>query len=428
MNTKKRYTLFFWLAIALILVLNLLLWIYLNQVEVKFASNLKERLVVENRSISRTLNDNYLSKIIPGESNSLEYISILQSLENIRSEDSLQSILILDPDGKILVSSPEILSLQNEFIRSDSTLYGQALLGNFVTSDMQQIAGERFMSSYGPVFDVFGMITGIQIVEAKATYFSTIETLRNQLLLFSIINFMVITIIAFILFRMIARTIQFQARIKDQEHLAQLGEMSANVAHEIRNPLGIIEGSNELIRKKYGRKDDEIFDYIPIEVKRLTGIINTFLTFARTPKVHKKPFKLNDILSRLKVGLRKKKDINIIFPEAEKDMFINSDKNLLEQAILNILLNATEAVEGGATITVSVEQLKNNIMISIHNNGPAIPADIMEQIFKPFFTTKEQGTGLGLAITRRTIELLGGSISVKSGPSEGTTFTLDLPQ
>lgn len=427
MNNKRRYTFFFWLAIAVILTLNLLLWIYLNQVESKFTSSLQERLLVENRLISRIINDEYISMIIPGEKNSLEYVSILQTMEDIRRQDSLQSILILDPAGGILVSSPEIISLQNESIRSDNSLYAQALQGNFVTSDIQQIENEQFMSSYGPVYDIFGMVIGVQIVEAKATYFTTIENLRNQLLLFSIINFVVITIIAFLLFRMINKAIKFQSMIKDQEHLAQLGTMGASVAHEIRNPLGIIEGSNELIRKKYGKRDDEIFNYIPSETKRLSNIIDSFLTFARSPKVNKKQFNIADLLSRLKVGINKRNDIEIEFPELKEDLSINSDENLLEQAILNILLNAIEAVEKKSIITMRIQTFKNNINFMIHNNGPAIPPEIMEQIFTPFFTTKEQGTGLGLAITKRTIDILGGSISVESSQNDGTTFTVSLP-
>jgi len=428
MNNKNRYTIFFWLAIGIILTLNLLLWIYLNQVESKFASNLQERLMVENRSVSRNINGEYLSMIIPGETNSLEYISILQIMEDIRRQDSLQSIIILDPDGSILVSSPEIIGLQSESIQPDNNLYAFALEGSFVTSAIQQIENEQFMSSYGPIYDIYGTIIGVQIVEAKATYFKTMQKLKNQLLLFSILNIIVITIIALVLFRMINKTIKFQAMMKDQEHLAQLGTMGASVAHEIRNPLGIIEGSNELIRKKYGKKDDEIFDYIPSETRRLSNIIDSFLTFARSPKINKKPFKMDDLISRLKVGTNEKKDIKINFPELKDNMSIYSDEGLLEQAILNVLKNAIEATGEKATITFEINSLKNNVNFTIHNDGPLITTETMNKIFKPFFTTKEQGTGLGLAITKRTIDLLGGTITAESNHRDGTTFTISLPK
>ena len=427
MNEKQRYTLIFWLAVCVILVLNLLLWIYLNQVESKFASNLQDKLLAENRFISRSINDEYLLRIIPGQTNSIEYISILQTLENIRREDSLQSVLILDPDGKILVSSPEIIHLQNESIRSDNHLYRQALDGNFVTSEIQQIDNERFMSSYGPVTDVFGITIGVQIVEAKATYFKAMKNLKSQLVLYSVITIIVIAIIALFLFRMTNKAITYQALIKDKEHLTQLGTMSASVAHELRNPLGIIEGSNELIRKKYGNKDDEIFDYIPAETKRLSGIIDAFLSFARSPKVQKKDFPLSDLLSRLKVGLYNKKNVTVHFPEIEKDLIINSDEALLEQAILNILLNAIEAADNNSDINFSLRSQKENILFLVQNQGPVISKETIKEIFKPFFTTKEQGTGLGLAISKRSIELLGGTIRAESDKINGTTFEISIP-
>jgi signal transduction histidine kinase/heme exporter protein D len=428
MHNKRHYAFFFWLAIGIILILNLLLWIYLNQVESKFESNLQERLLSENRFISRVINDETLSMIIPGETNSIEYISILQTLESIRREDSLQSVLIMDRDGSILVASPEIISFQKESLRSDNALYTKAFEGGFITSEIQQIADEQFMSSYGPVYDIYGTVIAVQIIEAKATYFATIDTLRSQLILFSIINFIVITLIAFFLFRMINRAIRFQALIKDQEHLAQLGTMGASVAHELRNPLGIIEGSNELIRKKYGNKDDEIFDYIPAETKRLTNIINSFLLFARSPKVNKKRFNVGDLLARLKVGLENKKGIRIDFTEIKNGLYIYSDSDLLEQAILNILSNAVDAVEDQSAIQFRIDSQKDKIIFSIQNKGPLIPPETKDKIFQPFFTTKEQGTGLGLAISKRTIELLDGTIDVESNLNEGTTFKIILPK
>ena len=109
MKNKKRYSFFFWLAISIILILNLLLWLYLNQVEERFSSNLKTRLLIENRSIARIINDEYLSAIVPGETNSLEYISLLQTLDDIRLQDSLQSILILTKDLGSIFSFSSII-------------------------------------------------------------------------------------------------------------------------------------------------------------------------------------------------------------------------------------------------------------------------------------------------------------------------------
>lgn len=428
MKNKKTYSIFFWLAISLIVILNLLLWLYLNQVEEKFAANLKTRLLIENRSISRIINDDYLSAIIPGETNSLEYISLLQTLDDIRSQDSLQSIIIFTPEGEILISSPELIGVQKESIHTDRAYFIAATNGAYSTTNIQKIANEKFMSAYGPVTDIYNRSLGVLVIEVKATYFITIDNLRHQLILFSIINLSVIAIIALFLFRMINRAIQFQATIKDQEHLAQLGTMGASVAHEIRNPLGIIEGTNELIRKKYGTNNDEIFDYIPNEINRLSEIIENFLAFARTPKVNIKSFKLAHLVSRLKLAISYEKKADIRFNIEDDKLEILSDENLLEQALLNILINAVEAVGSDGEINVSVLSLKNEIQIKIQNSGPIIKQETLSQIFQPFFTTKEKGTGLGLAISKRIIELLKGEIMGESNGTAGTTFTILLPK
>ncbi|MCB0282970.1 MAG: hypothetical protein KDF60_10355, partial [Calditrichaeota bacterium] len=257
-TSERKYTVFFWLGIIIILALNLLLWLYVNQVEDRFANELKVRLISSNRYIGRIIDNELLNRIIPGERNSLEYISIQQQIETIRRQDTLQSILLLSADGSILVSSPELLSIQKEVSRRTNSNFITALNGRFNASDPEQINESWYMSAYGPILDLDGFVAGVQIVEAKAAYFSTLDQLRNSLIIFSIINIIVISAIAVFLFRQINKSLQYSVTLRDQEHLVQLGTMAASVAHEIRNPLGIISGSNELIKKKYGKNNDEI--------------------------------------------------------------------------------------------------------------------------------------------------------------------------
>lgn len=426
-NSKTQYTIFFWIGIVLILVLNLLLWIYVNQVEEKFTSNLSTRLTSTNKSLARLIDDEFLELVIPGETNSLEYFTIREILEEIRQQDSLQSVLLLSSQGEILVASPEILRLQKEINLTNNPFFDRAKKGFYETSGLEQFSGEWFMSSYGNVKDIDGRVVAILIIEAKATYFETIQNLRNQLFLFSLINFLVITIIAVFLFRMIDRAFKYQATIKDHEHLIQLGTMGATVAHEIRNPLGIIEGSNELIKKKYGRPDDEIFEYIPSEIKRLTTIIDGFLNFARTPNIKITNFPIAQLIDRIKVGISPPNTLIIKNDGPENELILTTDEDLLEQAFLNIIKNAVEAGGENATVVFEVSELKNKIQFSIKDSGPGMEKDELDKIFQPFFTTKEKGTGLGLAITKRLIEMLDGQIIVKSVVGEGSEFLITLP-
>jgi signal transduction histidine kinase len=426
-NTKTRYTFFFWIGIVLILGLNLLLWVYVNQVEKEFATSLSTRLTSTNKSLARQIDEELLGLIIPGERNTLEYFSIYENIDIVRQQDSLQSILILSLNGEILVASPEILSVQKEISHTENVFFIKAKEAKYNTTPPELISGEWFMSSYGPIVDIDGQVVGILVIEAKATYFETLQELRNRLILFSLINFLVIAIIAIFLFRLIDRAFKYQATIKDHEHLVQLGTMAASVAHEIRNPLGIIEGSNELIKKKYGQHDDEIFEYIPGEIKRLTEIIENFLNFARTPKINKSPFPIDQILTRIKIGINPPSKLTIENDGLSAEFLLFTDYNLLEQALLNIIKNAFEAAGAKKAVILKIQRQKGNIKFYIKDNGPGITETELEKIFQPFFTTKERGTGLGLAITKRIIELLDGQIAVKSVMGEGTEFIITLP-
>lgn len=426
-TTKSTYTLIFWIAILFILSLNILLWLYVNQAEKRFADELKTRLLSTNRYISRLIDEELLAAIIPGQKNSLEYITVLQQLESIRRQDSLQSILLLTPDGNILVASPEILSIQKESSRQNNSFFNAASGGNFSTTNAEQVENEWFMSSYGPVTDLDGFVNAVLIIEAKAAYFSTMEQLRNSLAVFSLINLLVIILIAYFLFRFINRTLKYQGTLKDQEHLVQLGTMAATVAHEIRNPLSIIEGSNELIRKKYAKTDDEIFNYIPAETERLNQLIENFLTFSKTPAVHISEFLVKSLFDRMLVGIDSKSAIKIDIDQDLQSTQIRTDENLLEQAILNLLKNAISVSKDSAEIALSAYTRKSYVFIEVKDMGPGIDTAIENDIFKPFFTTREKGTGLGLAITKRIAELLGGSISFKSN-NQGTAFLIKIPQ
>jgi signal transduction histidine kinase len=426
-NNKSFFKYIFWIAFGIILFLNLLLWSYLNNIEKELNRSLKLNLISENRSVSRLLDIDLLLMIIPGERNSIAYISLLQNLEEIRKQDELQSVSIISLDSEILVSSPEALTTQKKTSKSESDYFRNATNGIIGTSPIETINEEKFITSYGPVMDIDESVVAVLVIEAKATYFETMGTLRNRFLLYSLLTISAIVAIALILLKLINRTIQYQNTIRDQQHLAQLGTLGATVAHEIRNPLGIIEGSNELIKKKYGNPADEIFNYIPAEIKRLTEIIESFLNFARTPSLKISVFSLENLLSRIKIGIPKNKIESTLFFYKE-NLELKSDYNLLEQALLNVIINAIEVGIENKLVKIVITKEGKNIIFRVSDSGPGIEKNMLDNIFNPFFTTKEKGTGLGLAATKRIIELLKGDISVETAINSGTTFIIKIPQ
>ena len=216
------------------------------------------------------------------------------------------------------------------------------------------------------------------------------------------------------------------------EHLSTLGEMVAGISHEIRNPLGIIRSSSELLKKKMAGRDpsSSIPDIIIEESVRLNNIITDFLNFAKPKSPYLTACHIENVLE---------KNINFLAPQIKKEGYIikkhydndlpeiNADADMLYQAFLNILINAMQAMSEGGTIYVKVSAGDNTVTIVFEDEGEGIPKDIMEKIWDPFFTTKAKGTGLGLGIVKNIIESHNGSVSIDNKPVAGTRVEVILP-
>jgi two-component system NtrC family sensor kinase len=219
-----------------------------------------------------------------------------------------------------------------------------------------------------------------------------------------------------------------------QDKLASIGRLSAGVAHEINNPLTTILTTAMLIQEDIDPKNPmyEELEIITNETLRCRKIVASLLDFARQTKPAKKHHNINDIIAEC-VGLTRKqaefKDVQILKALSEKVPKLLLDKEQIQQALINLILNATDATDPGGKITVSTALSPGNqfVNIKVSDTGKGIAAEVVDKIFEPFFTTREIGTGLGLAITHGIIGRHGGDIRVQSRPGQGTTFTIRLP-
>jgi len=226
--------------------------------------------------------------------------------------------------------------------------------------------------------------------------------------------------------------LRLKERLAHAERLSLMGEMAAGISHEIRNPLGIIRSSAELLKKKIAEKDPQnsFPDIIIEEASRLNRIITDFINFA-------KPREPNMTLCRLEEII----DKNIAFLEAQnkekgyiiKKNFQNhmpeimADSTMLYQSFLNILINAMQSMPDGGRILVEVSSNDHWVTVHFDDEGQGIPSEILDKIWDPFFTTKDQGTGLGLGIVKNIIESHGGGIQIVNRPVCGTRVTIELP-
>jgi len=433
-DKSRSYIFFFWIGFLIVLFMNILVWLYLNQVESQFRNGLQERLQDSNqilgRLVSRYNQDINIETLLPGDRSSLAYFYFQQPLEDIRLQTHLQSIRLLSTHGEILIASPEQISQQKTSSVAQRAEFKAAMQGTTVVSAVEEYAGEKFMSAFTPIKNDDGFIVAVLVSEAKADYFTVLTQLRKRIFTFSLLSFVVILFTAFFLFRMIRRSMQYQVEIRDQEHLVQLGTMAATVAHELRNPLGIIGGAGDLIKKKYGRDDDdEIFRYISDEVQRLNRLIDDLLRISRTPQLQIAELNVEELAQRLTMSFDESDRKRLVVNIAPLKRTFHSDANLLEQALLNVLRNAAEATNNNERIYLSFTQASKKILqITLRDQGPGIPPEIQHKIFDPFFTTKEKGSGLGLAaITRRIVTHLQGEITLTSQPGQGTVVQILLP-
>jgi len=222
---------------------------------------------------------------------------------------------------------------------------------------------------------------------------------------------------------------ELQDRIKQQEKLAAVGNLAAGVAHEIRNPLSSIKGYATYFMNKFGpdTADREAARIMTQEVDRLNQVVSELLEFARPSDINPRPTDLNELVDRSLQFIRqdaKRKAIELDF-SASGSASASIDPDRFTQALLNLYLNAIQAMDSGGTLKVRIASADNGFLrLDVEDEGPGIPLEEQSRIFDPYFTTKKAGTGLGLAIVQKIVETHKGAVQVQSAPGRGTTFSL----
>ncbi len=240
---------------------------------------------------------------------------------------------------------------------------------------------------------------------------------------------------------------QAQADVRRAERLAALGQLSAGLAHEIRNPLGIIKGSAEMLSRKLETAQpvaSELAGFISTEVNRLNGLVSRFLDFARPSHLALGSVNLPAIVDRaLESAKNRYPDAHVVVERryAGNLPHVVGDEQLCEQVFVNLILNAYEAMgaqedegapgERGGKLTVTITPEWHHgisgVVTQVEDSGPGIAEDVREHVFNPFVTSKKTGVGLGLSIVAKIVDDHGGSIELKSQPGHGACFRVFLP-
>lgn len=227
---------------------------------------------------------------------------------------------------------------------------------------------------------------------------------------------------------------EMRERVRKADRLAAIGELSAGIAHELRNPLASISGSIEMLagELEVSGEHEHLMQLIIRESDRLDSIISDFLDFAKLRTPVKRPMQLerclSDVLMLLRNNTGKSAGMTINLETPDVACLVRADDDQMRQVFTNLAINACEAVDGSGELTVSVIAPDDaTVEIAFRDNGPGIGEEEIDRLFEPFFTTKDGGTGLGLAIANKIVQAHGGSIEFHNGENGGAEFKITLP-
>ena len=215
------------------------------------------------------------------------------------------------------------------------------------------------------------------------------------------------------------------------EKLASMGRMVASIAHEIRNPLGIIRSSAEILHKKAVAENSaniRLLQAVFDESKRLSRIVNDFLDYARPKPPKLETLQVDQVLDRVLAFLEQELEKHLVEVRREygPDVLVQGDKALLYRAFYNLIINGLQAMDGKGTMTVSAFRTENGPAVTITDTGPGLDPKLKDKYLEPFFTTKETGTGLGLAIVNTIITSHGGTLDLGRGEHGGGQVRVNL--
>ena len=404
---------------------------------------------------------------------------LMMLAENLLQERDVQTVTIMNDSKQVLVDVTKPDQLNKEY---------KEIMSRYVTKTREEIISDDFAFSLQsdvqgqPEEEAEQVIGYIEVVFSKKGIIDTINSMRENMLLSAIGATLIGCIVALYFSRSIVKPIRRLAsattriargdwetklpidswdevgRLTDsfnkmsasliekrreleetytelskKERMAEIGNFSMMIAHELKNPLGIIKGSVDIIAKEgvKAQVSRTMMEYIQDEVKRLNRLVEDFLSFARPNPAHKSFVDINQVIHKI-VNLIplpefKEKDITLTVKLAQEMPEINVDEHQIYQTLVNIFNNAIQAISQKGEITIKTKHEQDGITITFMDTGVGISDEEKGKVFEPFFTKKQSGTGLGLAVVKKIIDNHKGTITITDREGGGTVLSLWLP-
>lgn len=357
---------------------------------------------------------------------------VIATLRAAAARNDLDDVLLFDPAGSLLLDLEGAdLGPDNPYATLHAESFTAAAAGSTTASPTREVAGILFKSAYAPVHDADGTVGAVLGVAAGGGFLARLPAVRRTLRLVSAGSAALVAALGAVFFGMYRRLAATESALARSETLGAMGMMAAGVAHEVRNPLAIIAGTAERLRRKYGGgTDDPLFGFIPEEVERLNGILEGYLRFARDEPLQLAPVDVVRVVDRsVELVTQEWSGRGVSFGRRgeREGIVVSGDPQRLTQVLLNVLINAAQAMPGGGPVGVEVVREGAEVVVRVTDAGGGFDPRALRGAFQPFFTTKEHGSGLGLAMAKRIMEGHGGTIAVANRPEGGACVTLRLP-
>ena len=423
---------------------------------------LGEKLIAVGLTVSANFTEDQI-KILAAEGSRTKR-RIEETLRRGRDGAGLHRLYIFDAEGRSLADAdtrrsgaqyPE-LTFEREAV--NGVFRGEPVIGHLFTGR----DGHDYKAAYLPLAAETSVPAALAVV-GSATFLQSIKRVRSGLLLTAALGVVGSILLSAVLARTIVtpilRLVGAADRIRSGDlettvpdlggdEIGYLGRtlermrtavlarerslraMLGGVAHEIRNPLGGIELFAGLLRRDTDEPATEKVDRILQEVRHLDGIITDFLDYARPNEPSREAFPMADVLTEVEELVQGDLDAGRIrCTMTTDDSSIHADRSHFRQVLLNLVQNAAQAHENGAggSVHVVADREGGWVNVRVSDDGPGIPADIRDQVFEPFFTTRQQGSGLGLSIARELTQRNGGELSIEDGPTGGTVIAMRWP-
>jgi two-component system OmpR family sensor kinase len=366
--------------------------------------------------------------------------SLLLALGSVRRSSQAARVFLVHADGTLLLDTEadSLVGAPADVVAREAEAFARARAGRPSHGALEARGSRRFITGFAPVRDVAagdpaGAVVAVLGVEASAEFLAVLPEIARLLATTAGFSALAVAALALLFVRRLAAHHALERSLSRAENLASVGELAATLAHEVRNPLGVIQGAAQRLGRHYQGPEPELFGYIEEEVARLSRTVHRTLDFARPAAPGDGGAVGEAVDSTLGLLAHTAEEQGVAIerevPPAEADLRVRMGGEELKQVLFNLVRNALEAQPTGGAIRVGWALAgPRRVALWVSDDGPGMDAASLARARRPFVTTRAQGTGLGLAIVDRLAREAGGRLDLTSAPGAGTTARLELPR